>query len=110
MEETIARVTNPGMVGIAGPRVENTATPPAKKMELEPKRERKPKLTADKLNQFIGDYSKMQQSNRLNITFQASIERVKPGNWDPAYLDLWWNNEDVLFHTLQWGLLEELYG
>ena len=109
MEETIARVTNPGMVGIAGPRVETTATPPAKKMELEPKKIRE-QLTADKLNQFIGDYSKMQQSNRLNITFQASIERVKPGNWDPAYLDLWWNNEDVLAYTLQRDLPKELFG
>ncbi len=109
MGETIARVTNPGMVGIAGPRVETTATPPAKEMELEPKKPRDP-ITAKEMNQHIADFSNMQQANRLGITFEVSIERVKPGNWDPAYLDLWWSNEDVLFHTLQWGLMEELYG
>ena len=97
MEETIARVTNPGMVGIAGPRVETTATPPAKKMELEPKKPRDP-ITAKEMNQHIADYSNMQQANRLSINFETSIERVKgdADSWDPAYPDLWWDNEDVL--------------
>ncbi len=97
MEETIARVTNPGMVGIAGPRVETTATPPAKKMELEPKKPRDP-ITAKEINQHIADYSNMQQANRLSINFETSIERVKgdADSWDPAYPDLWWDNEDVL--------------
>ena len=104
MEETIARVTNPGMVGIAGPRVETTAMPPAKKVDLEPKEPRDP-ITAKQFNQFLSDYSKMQQANRLRINFEASIERVKseypPDSWDPAYPDLWWDKEDVQ-NYLEW--------
>tara|TARA_B100001964_G_scaffold150672_1_gene165851 strand:- start:291 stop:1286 length:996 start_codon:yes stop_codon:yes gene_type:complete len=97
MDEAISRITDPGMVGIAGPRADPSTTTPPKKMELEPKKAGEA-WTKEVVNNAIGEYCRMMSNNRLKIDFQVTIKGVEvdPSEWDPAYSDFFYYNEDVL--------------